>query len=180
MLVAYRCDSLSINDLKALMGYENTGISSFMQRAVYAHVKSVDLNKAKDYTGSVKTLRLVHFFGADEDEIRSMEFTAMIQDQTFNVVHMVSDKDAAELCAIYVEMYKDEVSQILEKLETELFAAIDSSDSCLTINAVAATGSLTFQSNSMRQSDFLRDIAKINDRARERMSQKLSVSVGQK
>lgn len=169
MLVAYRCDSLTIKQLNELVGHENTSIGPFKQRAMFALLRAKDMNKAKEYTGNIKTIRLVEYIGATEDDIRALEFTAMIQDQTFNVLDMITDENAVLFTEAYKEAYKQDVDVLLHDLREEMHQAIADEDSCFTFTANHPGGSVSISANSLRRSELLERIARINDRVRDKL-----------
>ena len=175
MWLVYRCDVLSIRDIQNYCEVNVIKAGNFEQRAVHAYCKSMGLMKPKTENKN-PTVRVIHIEG-DESISSTMEFTAMMHDQSFNSLLVLSDEQVQMLTQKYKELYKARLKEALGAVEAAALIAIDNDDPTFLVDVKPNLNTVQLTAAGFKTSDKLQGLSNLTEKVREDLAQSLNITI---
>lgn len=164
MWLVYRCDTFTAKDITNYCGVTVLKAGNFEQRAVHAYCKNSGILAKKTFNKN-PTVRVAHIEG-DASLYESMEFTAIMHDQTFNSLLVLSDEQVKALTEQYKRLYKVRLKEVLTQLEVAAIEAIDNDDPTFIVEVKPNMNTVMITASGLGKDDKLKGLANLADQVR--------------
>ena len=175
MWLVYRCDTFTAKDIQNYGGVNVIKAGNFEQRAIHAYCKNSGVMSQKTINKN-PTVRVAHIEG-DLTIAETVEFTAIMHDQTFNTLLKLTDDQVQQLTAKYKELYKTRLKEVLENLEKATIAAIESDDPTFIVEIKPNMNTVMFTASQLGANSDLAGVANLADQVRKDLAEQTEVRI---
>mgnify|MGYP000001600614 FL=1 len=175
MWLVYRCDTFTAKDIQNLANVDVIKAGNFEQRAIHAYCKNEGVMSQKT-TNKNPTVRVAHLDG-DLSIAETVEFTAIMHDQTFNTLLKLTDEQVTQLTAKYKELYKVRMKEVLTKLEKATIEAIDNDDPTFIVEIKPNMNTVMITASQLGSNSDLAGVANLADQVRKDLAEQTEVRI---